>query len=212
MEQNKELQKDLIKKEPKTKPTKWQTSILPNKAEIIKQLENGASERQIYEAFHISKDAWFKTKQSHPEMQEWIDTARSKIVGLLKGALIKKACGFTYDEDITEIKQDLDSQGRPTGKQYVYKRTIHHYSPPDTNAIYGCLKIYDKDNASYDSQAQALEIKRQELELKKQISGVDNESEQDALIEKIKNFKIEIVDASKKDGNIYENKENDTNS
>lgn len=211
MEQENKQQSDLIIKK-RTKPTKWMTSILPNKAEIIKQLENGASERQVYDALHISKEAWFNTKQQHPEMQEWIDTARSKIVGLLKGALMKKACGFTYDEDITEIKQDLDSQGRPTGKQYVYKRTIHHYSPPDTNAIFGCLKIYDKDNASYDIQAKAIELKKQELELKKLTAGIDNESEQN-MIDKIKGLKIEIVDASKKDGNIYEqNKEDNTNS
>ena len=119
---------------------------------------------------------------------------------------------LVFQMDITEIKQDLDSQGRPTGKQYVYKRTIHHYSPPDTNAIFGCLKIYDKDNASYDIQAKAIELKKQELELKKLTAGIDNESEQN-MIDKIKGLKIEIVDASKKDGNIYEqNKDNNPNS
>ena len=50
------------------------------------------------------------------------------------------------------------------------------------------------------------------MELKKLTAGIDNESEQN-MIDKIKGLKIEIVDASKKDGNIYEqNKDNNPNS
>lgn len=194
------VEKNEIITKKKTKPSKWETTILPRKDEIIKLLENGASEFQVYTGLGMHKDAWINSKKLHPEMQEWIDKARTKIVGELKSALMRKAFGFTYEEKVTEIKQDLDSNGKPVGRKYMYTRTLYHYSPPDTNAIYGCLKIYDCENEKYDTQAKALAMKKDELELKKKILLPEGDADKD-LIEKIKDFKIEIIDASKKDGN-----------
>ena len=191
---NKSNKTEVIKKEPT-----WEKKILPNKDDIIKQFENGASERQIYQSLGICADTWIEAKKRHPEMQEWIDKPRAKIVGMLRGALMKKALGFTYEEKVTEIKQDVDSNGRPVGRKYMYSRTLYHYSPPDTNAIYGCLKIYDKDSEQYDTQAKALALKRDEFELKKKVMLPDDEADKD-LIKKLEGFKIEIIDASKKDG------------
>ena len=61
------------------------------------------------------------------------------------------------------------------------------------------MKIYDQDNIKYDNQTQALAIKREELEMKKKLLLPEGEADKD-LIKKLENFKIEIVDASKKDG------------
>ena len=80
----------------KTRPTKWETTILPQKDLIIQQLKSGASEQQIYVGIGVGRDAWINAKKAHPEMQEWINEARCNIVGQLKGALFKKAMGFTY--------------------------------------------------------------------------------------------------------------------
>ena len=183
----------------KRKRTKWETTIQPRKEEIMKLFDGGASEFQVYTTLGISKDAWVNAKKLHPELEEWINEARCKIVGELKGALMRKALGFTYDETITEIKQDLDENGRPVGRKYTFTRKMHHYSPPDANAIYGCLKMYDVDNAKYDVQAKAIALKKEELEMKKKLLLPEGEADKD-LIKKLENFKIEIVDASKKDG------------
>ena len=190
----------------KTKKTMWELKILPNKDKIIEWIENGASERQIVAQLGISYQCWLDTKERHPkEMEEIIDRPRAILVGKLKGALISRALGYSYEEEITEIKQDVDSNGKPVGKKYVYKRTLKQFAPPDTTAIFACLKIYDKDNIKYDDKAQMIDIKKQELEIKKKEAGTD---EQESLVDKIKNFKIEFVDASRKDGVNYEDKGN----
>ena len=204
---------DLTTKLPTSpRKTMWEKAILPNKDKISELVENGASERQIASALKMSLNCWIETKKKHPEMEEWIDRPRALLVGKLKGALISRALGYTYEEEITEERQDIDEEGKAVGKKYVYHKKMIQHSPPDTTAIFACLKIYDKDNIAYDDKAQIIDIKRKELELKKQTSGIEDDT-QESLIDKIKNFKIEIVDASKKDGNIYEqNKENNTNS
>lgn len=194
---NKSEQNEIISKS--KKPTKWETVILPHKDDIIKLFDNGASEFQVYSALGISKDAWYNAKRLHPELEEWINQARCKIVGQLKSALLKKALGFTYDEEITEIRQDQDADGNPIGKKFTYTRKLHHYSPPDSNAIYGCLKMFDVDNEKYDVQAKAIAIKKDELEMKKKLLLPDGEADKD-LIKQLEGFKIEIVDASKKEG------------
>lgn len=181
--------------------TNWEKVFLPNKDSIKKLAENGASERQIAAELHISMNCWMETKKKHPEVDEWIAEPRAILVGKLKGALVSRALGYEYEEEVTEIKRDLDSKGKPTGRQYVYTRKIKQFAPPDTTAIFACLKIYDKDNIDYDDKAQMIKLKKDELELKKQVVGIEDNT-QESLVEKIKDFKIEIVDASKKDGDI----------
>ena len=183
----------------KAKQTMWERLILPNKEKIMQMYSVGAGDYEVWTSLGMSKAAYYEAKNKHPEINQWINEARCKVVGELKSALFKKAMGFTYEEKITEIKQDLDANGKPTGRNYMYSRTLYHYSPPDTNAIYGCLKIYDQDNIKYDNQTQALAIKREELEMKKKLLLPEGEADKD-LIKKLENFKIEIVDASKKDG------------
>ncbi len=188
----------------KTKKTMWEKAILPNKDKIVKLVENGASERQIASALKMSWNCWIETKKKHPEMEEWIDRPRALLVGKLKSALISRALGYTYEEEITEEKQDIDENGKAVGHKYVYHRKITQHAPPDTTAIFACLKIYDKDNIHYDDKAQIIDIKRKELELKEKTSGI--ESENSDLAEKIKGFEIKFVDASRKEG---ENNEQD---
>lgn len=184
---------------PKGKPTKWESTILPHKDDVLKLFDAGASEFQVYTALGISKDAWINAKKLHPELEEWIAQARCKIVGQLKSALLKRALGFEYDEEITEIRQDEDADGNPIGKKYTYTRKLHHVSPPDSNAIYGCLKMFDVENEKYDVQAKAIALKKDELEMKKKLLLPDGEADKD-LIKALEGFKIEIIDASKKEG------------
>lgn len=181
--------------------TSWEKVILPNRKNIEALVENGASERQICAELDISMKTWIEQKNKHPEIQEWIEKPRAILVGKLKGALVSRALGYEYEEEVTEIKRDLDTHGKPTGRQYVYTRKIKQFAPPDTTAIFACLKIYDKDNIDYDDKAQMIKLKKDELELKKQVVGIEDNT-QESLVEKIKDFKIEIVDASKKDGDI----------
>ena len=191
------------------KKTAWEKKIMPNKDAIVKSIENGASERQIAAELDISWSCWLEQKKNHPEIEEWIDVPRARLVGKLKGALVSRALGYEYEEEVTEIKQDLDATGKPIGRQYVYTRKIKQFAPPDTTAIFACLKIYDKDNINYDDKAQMIKIKKEELEIKRKTLLPEDEADTN-LIEKIKDLKFEVIDASKKEGND-EDKGNQTN-
>ena len=191
------------------KKTAWENKILPNKEAIIKSIENGASERQIAAELDMSWSCWLEQKKKHTEIEEWIDVPRARLVGKLKGALVSRALGYEYEEEVTEIKQDLDATGKPVGRQYVYKRKLKQFAPPDTTAIFACLKIYDKDNINYDDKAQMIKIKKEELEIKRKTLLPEDEADTN-LIEKIKDLKFEVIDASKKEGND-EDKGNQTN-
>lgn len=132
--------------------------------DIEKWLKGGASEKQIAAALGIAESTWFKYKNEKSEFAEFIKTIdRSEIILDLRSALLKKALGYTYEEKKQYIKKDLI-----TGHDIQYTEIITKPAHPDVAAINLALKNYDKENWSNDPQM--IELKKQELELRKQIA------------------------------------------
>lgn len=130
--------------------------------DIEKWLKGGASEKQIAAALGISESTWFKYKSEKSEFNEFIKTVdRSEIILDLRSALLKKALGYNYEEKKQYIKEDED------GNKYKYTEITTKIAHPDVAAINLALKNYDRENWSNDPQA--MELKRQELELRKQM-------------------------------------------
>lgn len=144
----------------------YDTIIKPRFDDIYKWLQNGATEKQIYEALGVGKDAWYKYKGSVQEFADLIKKGRSKLVGELRGALVKKALGFEYTEKKTYTKQDENGNVSRNIEEHT------HQALPDVAALNLCLKNYDKDDWANDPQM--LELKRQELELKKENAQKDD--------------------------------------
>lgn len=135
--------------------------------DIKKWLQGGATEEQVAEALEVSKSVWFKYKAQNEEFRDFIKSiSRKNIVLDLRSALIKKALGFTYTEKKTYKKRDED------GHENTYVEINEKYAPPDVAAINLALKNYDRENWANDPQM--LELKKQELELKKQMAEADN--------------------------------------
>lgn len=134
---------------------------------IKSALEKGATEKQVAKSLGVAYSTWNKYKTEKEEFAEFLkrDIDRSELIEDLKGALIKKALGFNYSEK----KVTKRTEG---GKTVEYQEVTEKYSPPDVAAINLALKNYDKENWSNDWQA--YNIKREELELKKQIAEKDN--------------------------------------
>ena len=133
--------------------------IVPQFEYIKAQIANGAEEAQVAKAIGVSTTTWEKYKAEKAEFKELIKSSRQDLVSLLRGALVKKALGFEYQEEKMYIKVDAD------GKEKTHKERFKKYSPPDVAALNLCLKNYDKENWSNDPQAD--KFKEQELELKK---------------------------------------------
>lgn len=130
---------------------------------IKKQLEGGASEKQVAESLGIAYSTFNRFKVEKKEFQELLKSVdRSELIHDLRSALIRKALGFNYEEKKQYIKKD------DGGKEYTYTEITTKYAQPDVAAINLALKNYDKENWSNDWQA--YDLKKQELELRKQMA------------------------------------------
>lgn len=134
--------------------SKYFTHVEPYLDEISEWSET-MTESQIAKKLGVGKTAWSEYKTKYPKLSESIKKGRQNLVIELKSVLIKKAQGYEYEEK----KIITDSDG------YTRKEVTQRYAHPDVAAINLLLKNYDRENWSNDPQA--IEIKRQELELKK---------------------------------------------
>lgn len=141
--------------------------VKENFPQIEKWLKEGATERQIAENLNIAMSSWSLYKTQYTELTELIKNSRRDVVQELRGALIKKALGFEYEEKKTYIKTDEE-----TGKQTKYVEITKKYSVPDVAAINLSLKNYDKENWANDPQM--LELRKAEFEFKKQMQENEN--------------------------------------
>ena len=137
----------------------YDTIIKPAFDYIGKQIKNGAEEKQVCKAIGISEDTWYKYKASKPEFAELIKNNRQLLVTDLRGALVKKAFGYNYEEE--KMYKTIDKDGNEVVKVEKYRKHL----PPDVAAINLCLKNYDKENWSNDPRAD--DFRREELELKR---------------------------------------------
>ena len=143
------------------RPSNYHKQVEPFLAQIDTWLNNGATEKQVAQALNIAYSSWSNYKNQFKELKELCDKPRVGLVLNLRGALVKSALGQKITTKKTYIKKDQD------GKESRYTEIIEKEIPPNINAIYGALNVYDdeyvKDKANYD-------LKKEELELKKQLA------------------------------------------
>lgn len=135
--------------------------VYENLDKIEEWAKNGATEEQIANSLGISVSAFSKYKNENKELSDVLKKSRMKLVVDLKSALVKKALGFHYEEQKQYIREDEN------GKKTLYTEKYKKYSPPDVAALNSALQNYDGD---WYRDKQAIELKRQELELKKKMA------------------------------------------
>ena len=138
----------------------YEVRIKPRFPEIAEWLANGATEKQIAQNLGIAGSTFEKYKAVNSEFAEFLKNGRRSLVLQLRGALVKKALGFDYEETKTITKVEPDG-GITTSTERTCKKAL-----PDVAALNLCLKNYDSENWANDPQA--LELRRKELELRKQ--------------------------------------------
>lgn len=141
---------------------KYETYVKPRLDQIEKWLSGGAAEHQVADALGISYASFNNYKRDYPELREICEKPRVGVVLDLRSALIKKALGMKVEKKKIYSKKDED------GNEVKYTEITVDELPPDVAAINLALKNYDKQNWANDPQA--LAIKREELELKKEMS------------------------------------------
>lgn len=144
----------------------YETTIKPRFSDILNWLQNGATEKQCAENLGISESTWCKYKAEYGEFTDVVKNGRKSLVLQLRGALVKRALGFTYIEKKKYKKTD------ESGAVCEYDEETTKTALPDVAALNLCLKNYDADNWANDPQA--LRLKEKELEIRKQIAEKDS--------------------------------------
>ena len=128
-------------------------------------LEQGATERQIIKWLGISADTFYRWKKQYSELSDICKEGKQQLISNLRGKLVERALGGQYT-DVKTITKIVD--GKEQKETIEIKKTVL----PDVAAINLCLKNYDKEN--WSENPQNLELKKQELQLKKTIAEANS--------------------------------------
>ena len=161
------------------RPNKYETHVKSKFDDIKKWLELGATEKEIAKNLGIAESTFMDYKNKFPEFSDFLKENRKKPVQEIKAAMLKRALGFQYTEKKT-IKQKTVIIGMNEEEipAVVIKteETVKTALPDPTCGLI-LLKHWDKDkdgNAKWTSDPASLEIKKEELKIKKE--QAENES------------------------------------
>lgn len=139
------------------RPNKYFTHVQPRLKEIA-DMALTMTDEQIYKTLGVGKSAWFEYKNMYSELADALKDSRCQLVRDLRNSLIQRAKGYKY------IERKRIIEGGIVIREEEYEKA----QQPDVGAIHLCLKNYDRGNWSNDWDA--LELKKQELEIKKKNS------------------------------------------
>ena len=128
---------------------------------VEKWARDGLREDQIAKNLGISVATLERYKKEHSEIVKSLKKGKETLVTELENALIKKALGYDYEEKKVYTKTE-------DGVTTTYTEITKKHQPPDTGALFGLLK--NKAPDQYADNPQMLELKRQELELRKELA------------------------------------------
>ena len=139
---------------------KYFTHIKPH-LKLIPEMLQTMTEEQVARKLGVAYSSWNKYKLEFTELTEAIKKGNTNLVGELKSVLKKRAKGFQYEE-----KKIIKERGEIVREEIYVKSAL-----PDVASINLLLKNYDREFWSNDPQI--LELRKQELELKKANSWID---------------------------------------
>lgn len=138
--------------------------ILEENLEQIKEWKKlGATDEQICNQLGVSRSTWYKHIKENPHISDTIKTGTQFFVLELKGELARKAFKHTLETKKQYIKKDLE-----TGHSTQYTEITTKEVDGDTGALHLLLKNLDKEN--WSENWQSYDLKKQELELRKEMA------------------------------------------
>ena len=146
--------------------SKYQTHVEPRLKEIEEWVKNGATDEEVAKALQINVATLYGYKNKYDKLNEAFAHAREKVVIQIKEDLLKKALGFTYDEEKRTGRRDKD------GENIVYIEKYQRYCPPSETAAAMLLRNYDKDWKDTDNAT--AKLRKQAQDLKKAIAEANN--------------------------------------
>lgn len=137
----------------------YDTEIKPHLAEIEKAVKDGATVTEIANALGIAESTLYKYKSEKAELSAAFAHGRAKIIIDIRGALLKKALGYEYQEKKQYIRKD------ESGENVTYTEITTKHQPPSETACAMLLRNYDENWLDKDNVT--TQLKQQEFELRK---------------------------------------------
>ena len=131
--------------------------------------QDGLSEKDIAVKLGIAQSTLEKYKTEYPEFREALAEAKQAIISDVFSALLKRAKGYTYEEKKVYTRKENTEDGV---KDVTYTEITHKQEPPNVAACSLLLKNLDKEHGWSDNPTM-LEVKKQELQLRKQLAEAD---------------------------------------
>lgn len=144
----------------------YDTTIAPHLDEIREGVKAGATAKEIADALGIAESTLHKYKAEKAELAEAFARGRANIIIDVRAALLKKALGFSYQEEKKVGRKDK------SGEKIVLVEQYERYCPPSETAAAMILRNYDPEWKDRDNAS--TELRQQELDLKKAIAKATN--------------------------------------
>lgn len=149
------------------RPSKYDQAVKPRLKQITEWVKVGATVENMCEILEIAPSTWHEYAKRYPEFAEAIKKGRIEFCLDLRGELAKLASRHTLETKKQYIKQDVE-----TGHKTQYTEITTKEVDPDIAAINLLLKNLDRENWANDPAY--VDLRRQELELRKQIAKAQN--------------------------------------
>ena len=146
---------------------KYETHVKPYLDKIKHWRSTGADEKQIIETLGVGKSAFYEYKKKYPELAESLKKGTADFVIELRSRLALLTEKHTLQTKKQYIKKDQE-----TGNRTEYTEITTKEVDGDVAAINLLLKNLDRDNWANDPQS--LELKKQELELKRKMAEANS--------------------------------------
>lgn len=131
--------------------------------------QDGLSEKEIAAKLGIAPSTLEKYKAEQPEFAAALKEAKQAIVSDVFSALLKRAKGYTYEEKKVYTRKEDTADGV---KDVTYTEITSKQEPPNVAACSLLLKNLDREHDWSDNPTM-LEVKRQELQLRKQLAEAE---------------------------------------
>lgn len=144
----------------------YDTAIAPHLKKIREAVKAGATVEEIAKALGVAESTLYKYKDEKAELAEAFAHGRAEIVIQIRGALLKKALGYEYEEEKKVGRKDKD------GENIVLFEKYKKHQPPSETAAAMLLRNYDENWLDKDSST--TQLKQQEFELRKAIAEANS--------------------------------------
>lgn len=152
--------------EKRGRKTVYETHIAPRLKDIEKWRKVGATVENMCAALGVSKTTFHKYLNEQPEFANAYKKGTVEFVMDLRGELARIAFKHTLETKKQYIKQDME-----TGNNTKYTEITTKEVDGDIAAINLLLKNLDEN---WSNDPQNLALRKQELELRKQIAAANN--------------------------------------